>query len=196
MVALLTPVPDIPVQVEQPQVVRLLAPHRPATLLGILQIPAVLPQQLLRLPVIPACHRSRSARILPFRLRRQPITRQTQIVLLQLRHSPLRARLVAPLSIRNPLLAAQPVAVFCRLIPGGAYYWTTRRRSISLRESVFLVKTPVFRHPHRLSGNGKRPADLLPVLLLKIRPSGLRRRRSHHEFHRARNHYHRLPLTV
>src|SRR5262249_16843578 len=66
-VAFLAPCIDIPVHVEQAQVVWLLAPDRPGTLLAVLDIPAVLGQQLLRLPVIPARHRPRPARILHLR---------------------------------------------------------------------------------------------------------------------------------
>src|SRR5205807_5178937 len=46
-VDVLAPSLNIPVHVKQTQIVRLLAPHRPGSVLGILHKPAILPQQLL-----------------------------------------------------------------------------------------------------------------------------------------------------
>src|SRR5262249_38160975 len=66
---LLAPSINIAVQVKQPQVVGLLAPHRPGTLPGVLRVPTVPGQQLLRLPVIPTRLRPRSTRTLPRRFR-------------------------------------------------------------------------------------------------------------------------------
>src|SRR5262249_47010799 len=64
LVPFLAPAPHIAVQVEQAQVVGLLAPHRPRPLLRIRDGPGIVLQQLFRLAEGPACERPGTGRIL------------------------------------------------------------------------------------------------------------------------------------
>src|SRR5262249_48308834 len=143
-----------------------------------------------------ARHRPGPARILPLRFRRQPITRQAQVVRLQLHHLALRVRLVTPLVFGNPFLLSQPVAVPRRLVPPH-----TPDRAGRVGVTPHLVVGELGQEPqelllgHGLGGQSKRPTDPLLVLYL-IGPSvRLGGRRSHHKLHRTRDHHHRLPLT-
>src|SRR5262249_26185409 len=137
-VTLLAPSIDITMHVEQAQVVGLLAAHRPRPLARILEVPAIFRQQLLRLAVIPAGDRTRPAGILPLCFRRQPVARQTQVILLQPGHLPGRIRLITPLVLGNALLLAQPVAVRRRFVPDHAADRTGR-----LRETLHLTVAEV-----------------------------------------------------
>src|SRR5438067_3313331 len=120
--SLLAPIPDIPVHVKQPKIVRFLASHRPSSIFGIVQIPSILPQQLITRSVIATGHCPRTNRILPFRFRGKTIPWKTQVSLLQFRYLALWSGFIASLFRGNPFLLTQPVAVLSGFVPVHASY--------------------------------------------------------------------------
>src|SRR5262249_36181671 len=147
---------------------------------------------LLRLPVIPARHRSRTGGILHFRFRRRPVARQTQVVLLEgHRRRPLDVE-----TLFQALLLAQPVAVRRRFVP---HHPSNRTRWLGIAHHLIVAKPRskpqelFLRYCRRRQG--ERPANP-PVVLRGRSPSLFRVWRTHHEVHRAGDHHHRLPLAV
>src|SRR5262245_27860159 len=166
---LLAPFIHIPQQVEQPQIVGQQTPAPPGMLLTAAGIAGISPQQLEREAMIPAGYRARPARVFPFRLRRQPISRALEGISRN-PHSlvvfPTLVGYVAPLVLGNLLLLAQPVAVGRGAKPAHGDHRTAQVRAVFIQKVLcqaelrVLPREPlVLRHAHLLSGDGKPPWD-------------------------------------
>src|SRR5262249_39211888 len=121
---ILTPLPRVPMHVEQPEVVRLQLARRVRPVVRIPQVP-----QIPRKPGFPDSKRpirpgAGSTDILPLRLRRQPVSGAPEEVRGHLQRAAppplqdLSHRRIALLVLRNTFLFAQPPAVGRRFVPG------------------------------------------------------------------------------